>query len=109
MRELAAKVRRVRPAEELFDTPDVTGLSCAEAAALLQAGGWIGLCHNAGGTPMPLTAELSGTIVDQVPKAGAARRAGSSITVWIENGGGSAGDREPRRPKPTPRAATALD
>jgi biotin operon repressor len=105
VRELAAKVRRTRPAEELFDTPDITGLSCAEATAILQAQGWVGLCHTAGGAPLRLTAEMTGTVVDQVPKAGAARRAGSSITVWIENGGGSAGDREPRRPEPSPRSA----
>jgi hypothetical protein len=29
---------------------------------------------------------------------------GSTVTVWVERGGG-AGDREPRRPKPKPRVA----
>jgi hypothetical protein len=33
--------------------------------------------------------------------------AGSSVTLWVERGGGS-GVREPRRPKPAPKAAREM-
>jgi hypothetical protein len=35
-------------------------------------------------------------------------RAGSQVTVWIERGRGSAGVREPRRPRPSPRSAMGM-
>jgi hypothetical protein len=49
-----------------------------------------------------------GVVTDQSPESGAKVPAGSPVTLWIERGGGSAGVREPRRPKPSPRSAREL-
>ena len=85
--------------------PDVIGLRCAEATAILFGAGFVPLAHNAGGDPVPLATIRSGRVTDQVPKAGALRRPGSSVTVWHDDG--DSGVREPRRPSPPLRAAEA--
>ena len=87
--------------------PDVIGMTCGEATAVLAGAGFIPLAHNAGGDPVPLTTVRSGgKVVDQVPKGGSRRRAGSSVTVWYSDGG-DAGVREPRRPSPPLRSDEA--
>ena len=55
-----------------------------------------------------LDGAIGGTVTDQSPEAGAKVPAGSPVRVWLERGGGSAGVREPRRPKPAPRAAREM-
>ena len=85
--------------------PDVIGLSCDDALRTLRDLGLNPVGHKPGATPEPISPAATGTVVDQVPKSGARRRPGSHITLWLDQGGGSAGVREPRRPKPSPRAA----
>jgi PASTA domain len=46
-------------------------------------------------------------VTDQSPESGAMVPAGSTVTLWLERGGGS-GVREPRRPKPGPKTAREL-
>jgi hypothetical protein len=87
------------------EVPNVIGLSCGDARELLMAAGLTALLHNVGGKPLPLAA-TEGVVTDQVPKAGSRRRTGSSVTVWVHRGG-EAGVREPRRPRPRIRSATA--
>lgn len=41
-------------------------------------------------------------VTDQVPESDARVPLGSSVKLWLARGGGSAGVREPRRPKPSP-------
>ncbi|MTD55789.1 PASTA domain-containing protein [Amycolatopsis pithecellobii] len=47
-------------------------------------------------------------IVDQSPEAGAKVPAGTPVTVWLSNGGGGSGVREPRRPKPDPKTGRKM-
>ena len=89
----------------LVTVPDVIGMSCDDALAILRELGLIPVGHNPGAAPEPIGPTAHGTVVDQVPTSGARRRTGSNVTLWLEEGGGSAGVREPRRPKPSPRAA----
>jgi len=103
--EDAMRTRRSRRGSEQIAVPDVIGLSTGEARQILIGAGLTPLLHNAGGSPLPL-ADTGGVITDQVPKAGSLRRLGSAVTVWIDRGG-EAGVREPRRPKPPQRSASA--
>ena len=58
--------------------------------------------------PPPTALGWPGAVVtDQSPESGAKVPTASSVTLWVERGGGS-GVREPRRPKPTPRAARGM-
>jgi hypothetical protein len=88
-------------ASGLVTVPDVVGLTSVEARQVLEASRLVALQYRGSGS---LT---SGTVTDQTPQAGARRRAQSSVTLWIEDGGGSAGSREPRRPKPSPQSKVA--
>jgi hypothetical protein len=108
VRDLARTVPRAlrrAPEAQLVTVPDVVGLPCDDALGILREIGLIPVGHNPGATPEPIGPAARGTVVDQVPKAGAQRRAGSNVTLWLDEGGGSAGVREPRRPKPSPRVA----
>lgn len=86
--------------------PGVVGLSVTEARDVLRAADLLAALHVPGSAPDPVLPP-DGTVVDQVPEAGARRRPGSTITLWVQRGGGSAGVREPRRPSPSPRSASA--
>jgi len=46
-------------------------------------------------------------VTDQSPESGAKVPVGTTVTLWIERGGGS-GVREPRRPLPRPRTGQAM-
>jgi hypothetical protein len=86
--------------------PDVVGMSWEDARQALQKRRLVGIGPDPDGPPL---AELgSGRVVtDQVPESGAKVPVGSPVTLWVEGGGGSAGVREPRRPKPAPRTAAS--
>ena len=54
----------------------------------------------------PTPDDLSGVVTDQRPAPGTGLEWGSFVLVWLDDqpgGGGSAGDREPRRPWPPAR------
>jgi hypothetical protein len=87
------------------EVPSLIGLSTGDAHRMLTDAGFVALLHNAGGKPLPLAGH-DGVVTDQVPAHGSRRRVGSAVTVWIERGG-EAGVREPRRPRPPLRSATA--
>jgi hypothetical protein len=95
------------PASDLTVVPDVVGLSWEVARAALFAArlatvdskGEVGDLLDLGVPP--------GVVVAQRPQGGATVVPGSTVTVWLERGGG-AGDREPRRPRPGPLSARAL-
>ncbi len=59
------------------------------------------------GPPLTALGWPGGVVTDQSPESGAKVPAGSSVTLWIERGGGS-GVREPRRPKPVPKQAREM-
>jgi hypothetical protein len=88
--------------------PRVLGLAWDDAVRVLLEHRLVAVGHDPDGPPLPLTASPSGVVSDQSPESGAKVPAGSMVTLWIERGDGSAGVREPRRPKPGPRSAREL-
>lgn len=82
--------------------PDVIGLTPDDAADVLRRGGLSPVEHVPGGAQKELRHERAGVVADQTPRGGVRRRRGSTVALWIQEGGGSAGVREPRRPNPAP-------
>lgn len=100
--------RRARlAAATLSVVPDVVGLAFDDARAVLFRAHLVAVGPDPDG---PRPGELGwprGVVVEQDPKAGATLPHGSPVTLWLDRGGG-AGDREPRRPRPSPLAAREL-
>jgi PASTA domain len=78
--------------------PDVVGLDWDEALVILREVD-LSASHADGPTG------AGGVVTAQQPHAGFVVPRGSSITLWVRRGPGSAGFREPRRPKPGPLSA----
>lgn len=98
---------RQRREDGTVEVPNVIGLAVSDARAMLGEVGLIAVGSNPSKRPKALAADAVGVVTDQVPYAGAHRRPGSLVTLWIDAGGGSAGVREPRRPVPPRSAASA--
>jgi hypothetical protein len=79
--------------------PVVVGLSFAGARRALHDVGLLAVDADPDAPPA-----LGGAVIDQKPEPGVEVPAGSTVTLWVERGGGS-GVREPRRPGPDPRRA----
>jgi hypothetical protein len=100
---------RARAARELRRSssilvPNVIGMTWADARRVLAEKGLIAI--EPGASRPPAATELpSGAVTDQSPESGARVPAGSSVTLWVGRGGGSAGVREPRRPLPVVKSA----
>jgi hypothetical protein len=83
--------------------PDVVGMAWGDAEEVLHRAGLFAVGLDADGqTP------VAGVVVDQQPEPGVVLPVGSSVTVWVERGRGSAGERELRRPNPAPRSASGM-
>ncbi len=94
--------------------PDVVGMSWEAARHMLQAKGLVATAIDPDGVPLLGSEQLrdlepggpadgpEGVVTDQSPESGAVVETGDTVTLWIGRGGGSAGVREPRRPRPTP-------
>jgi hypothetical protein len=80
--------------------PDVVGSSFDDARQALLRAGLQAAGPDPDGLPLGATGWPRGVVVDQAPESGAKVPAGSLVTLWLEEGGGSAGVREPRRPSP---------
>jgi DNA-binding Lrp family transcriptional regulator len=85
--------------------PNVIGMSWDNAFEALQDVGLVGVGSDPDGPPIAVLGWPGVVVTDQSPESGAKVPAGSPVTLWIERGGGSAGVREPRRPKPSPKSA----
>jgi hypothetical protein len=83
--------------------PDLIGLPWADARQALADARFLPVAPENHG-PLPQPDESAWVVVDQTPTGGARRSPGSSVTVWLDRGGGT-GVREPRRPTPTLRSA----
>jgi hypothetical protein len=84
--------------------PDVVGLPWDEARAILHVARLVAVGPDPDGPPMAELAWRTGAVVvHQYPAAGVRLPAGAPVTIWLGRGGG-AGDREPRRPGPTPKS-----
>jgi hypothetical protein len=88
--------------------PNVIGLSWDEARHALLDKGLVAVGSDPDAPP-PLDPGRPGVVVtDQSPESGAKVPAGSLVRLWVGRGGGSAGVREPRRPKPAPKSAREM-
>jgi hypothetical protein len=104
--------RRPR-ASKVIVVPSVIGLRWAEAMDILSKQGFFPLPVTPGDGPgapvvqVEPSAEL--VVTAQAPEAGARLEPGATVTLWVtRGGGGSAGDREPRRPVPSSPPARAM-
>ena len=87
--------------------PDVVGLTFDEARAVLFGARLVAVGPDPDGPSRGALGWPRGVVVKQDPSPGAVLPAGSPVTVWLDSGGG-AGDREPRRPRPTPKSAIEI-
>ena len=88
--------------------PNVVGLSCDDGFAKLRDAGLTAVGLDPDGVAVPTPDQLDKVVGDQSPESGARVPAGSTVTLWLRPGGGLAGVREPRRPKPGPRQAREM-
>ena len=84
--------------------PNVIGLSWRKAQEVLGESSLVAVDAD----PALATSQPDSVITDQIPESGAIASVGSSVRLWRKRGGGSAGVREPRRPKPPPRSAREM-
>jgi hypothetical protein len=88
--------------------PNVLGMSWDDARVALVKVSLVGVGPDLDGPPMETTIWADTKVVDQSPESGAKVPAGSTVTLWVRRGGGSAGVREPRRPLPGPQSAREM-
>jgi len=81
--------------------PDVLGLTWTEARHILD--GLHLIAVHADGSEFVDTELVGGVVVRQDLPAGTVVPTGAWVTLWVGAGPGSAGVREPRRPRPGPR------
>jgi hypothetical protein len=87
--------------------PAVVGMTWADANGALREAGLVAVGWDASGLPLD-DAAPSSVVTDQSPESGAKVPRGWSIRLWLYYGdGGSAGVREPRRPRPDPKVGRA--
>jgi hypothetical protein len=84
--------------------PNVVGMSWDDARQALMRAGLAAVGTDPDGPPLAALGWPNVVVVDQVPESGAQVPAGSPVKLWLERGGGSAGVREPRRPRPAPKS-----
>ena len=84
--------------------PNVIGMSFDEARRVLHEARLVPVGSDPDGPSLFVLGLSGAVVVNQDPKAGVSGAPGSSVTVWLGRGGGSAGVREPRRPMPDPKS-----
>lgn len=87
--------------------PNVIGRSWTDARERLQELRLVAVGSDPDANPDALSGRGDAVVTDQSPESGAAVPLGSSVTLWVERGGGS-GVREPRQPRPAPRVGRAM-
>lgn len=101
---LRARSARALRRTSSIKVPNVIGMTWTDARRALAEKALIAI--EPGAARPPRADEVpSGAVTDQSPESGARVDAGSSVTLWVGRGGGSAGVREPRRPLPVRRSA----
>jgi beta-lactam-binding protein with PASTA domain len=83
--------------------PNVVGFSWDDAREIGERLGLFVRGPDPDGPPLAELGWPGGVVVDQHPDPGARVALGSTLILWIERGPGSAGVREPRRPRPDPK------
>jgi hypothetical protein len=87
--------------------PNVVGMSWDDARSVLRGARLVGVGPDPDGPPLSAEFGADSVVTDQSPESGARVAPGTSVTLWLERGGGS-GVREPRRPAPSPRVGRAM-
>ena len=105
--ELAAQAAGRRRRQSNVTVPNVVGLSLESARAVLMDSKLVAVGPDPDGLPDDASGWPSGVVTDQSPESGASVPTGSRVTLWLGRGG-TAGDREPRRPSPGPRSLRAM-
>jgi hypothetical protein len=102
---------KVRPEEwrrrSSVVVPNVIGKSWDDARAVLLRSGLVAVGTDPDGPPQAASEWPDAVVTDQSPESGATVPPGSSVRLWVDRGGGS-GVREPRRPKPDPKAGRKM-
>jgi PASTA domain len=88
--------------------PNVIGMTWDDSRAALMKVGLVALGPDPDGPPLEATNWPDAKVVFQSPESGAKVPTGSTVTLWVRRGGGSAGVREPRRPLPGPQSAREM-
>jgi hypothetical protein len=100
----AARARRRRSSVEV---PNVIGMTWRDATAELAAHGLIGIAPDQDGLAEPTWVRMDSVVLDQSPESGAKVPPGSVVRLWVDRDYGS-GVREPRRPRPDPKAGRKM-
>lgn len=98
---LSATARERRRAATVV-VPRLIGMRWDEARHQLEQLGLNGVRSDPDGPPLAALGWPNTVVTDQSPESGARVPTHTTVTLWLERGDGSAGDREPLRPKPTP-------
>ncbi len=101
----AASERRRRSTVRV---PDVVGLAWDEARKVVDGKGLRAMSADPDGPPLDIAGLPSSVVTDQSPEAGARVPPGSPVRLWLDEGGGGPGVREPRRPAPDPKTARQM-
>jgi hypothetical protein len=104
-RELVAREHR---RQSTVTVPSVIGMSWDEAREALVDCGLATARSDPDGPSLAAMGWPNLVVTDQSPESGAKVPSGSTITLWLERGGGSAGVREPRRPTPDPPSGRVM-
>ncbi|HEX7107163.1 MAG TPA: PASTA domain-containing protein [Acidothermaceae bacterium] len=105
--ELTERAKR-RRRKGSVTVPRVIGLRAAGARGLLEEHGLVPVGWDADAVPYESLGWPDELVTGQAPEAGAKVAYGSSVRLWLARGGGGAGVREPRRPKPPPRSGREM-
>lgn len=88
--------------------PNVVGLSFDAARRRLSERGLVAVLAEPDGPQALIADPERATVTDQTPESGAVVHDGAVVRLWVDPGGGS-GVREPRRPRPDPRAVRGVE
>jgi hypothetical protein len=84
--------------------PNVVGRTWSDARGRLLSDGLVAVGQDPDAVPLAASGRPHAVVTDQSPESGAKVPPGTRVRLWLDFGGGSAGVREPRRPRPVPRA-----
>lgn len=87
--------------------PDVVGMTRDEACVRLNGSELRVISADRDGLSIDQVGLPGSVVKDQVPESGAKVPRGSSVRLWLDDGGGP-GVREPRRPAPDPKTARQM-
>lgn len=105
--EVTTSARRARRNSTVC-VPNLVGQTWSEARGRLLSDGLVAVGWDPDAVPLTASAWPHAVVTDQSPESGAKVPPGTHVRLWLDFGGGSAGVREPRRPRPDPRTARGL-